>query len=171
MSSALAELIQAEAGAIADELASELRRSNAPHYHRLGEGVLRRRCQELVQAFLESCVGRPGAFEAHVRRITEQRMSEGFYLDEMQQALTIVEQRAWQVAVQGSNVAQLVRHLSIVTGTIGRAKDELARAFCAGKQRAEGAIARLRLEGLFQGTEGHVEPAEGEYVAPQRKVS
>src|SRR6185436_13846920 len=154
MTHELAVLIQAEAGAIADELASELRRSNAPHYLRLDERLLRHRCQQLVQAFLESCTGRPAAFEAHVRRITEQRMSEGFYLDEMQQALTILERRAWQVAVEGSNVAQLVRHLSIVTGTIGRAKDELARTFFSGKQRADAALARLRVEGLFQGTEG-----------------
>ena len=165
MTHELAKLIHAEAGAIADELASELRRANAPHYRRLAEGMLRRRCQELVQAFLESCVGRPGAFEAHVRRITEQRMGEGFSLDEMQQALTILEQRAWQVAVEGSNVAQLVRHLSVVTGTIGRAKDELARMFYSGKQRADAALARLQVEGLFQGTEGHVEAAEGELLA------
>jgi hypothetical protein len=165
MTHELAELIQAEAGALADELASELRRANAPHYRCLGEAVLRRRCQQLVQAFLESCASRPDAFEAHVHRITEQRMSEGFYLDEMQQALTILERRAWQVAVEGSNVAQLVRHLSIVTGTIGRAKDELARAFCAGKQRADAAIARLRVEGLFQGTEGHVQDGDAEPLA------
>jgi len=158
MSTTLAELLRAEAGAIVEELACELRRLDAPHYRALSDELLRLRCQRLVEAFLLSSGGNPRPFEDYVRQITSQRISEGYYLAEMQEALRLLEQRAWQLAVDGSNVASVVRHLGIITGTIGRAKDELARAFCAGKRRAEAALARIRPEALFAGTEGHVEP-------------
>ena len=53
-----------------------------------------------------------------------------------------------------------MRPLSIITGTIGRAKDELARLDLQQKQAADQTIARLekRLDELSKGTEGHVEP-------------
>jgi hypothetical protein len=154
----LSGLIRAEASAIAEDLASELRQAQAPHYRDTGESLLRLRCQRLVEAFLESCSGNPAPFESYVREITAQRMAEGYYLEEIQQALTLLERRAWQLAVDGSSVGNLVRHLSIITGTIGRAKDELGRAFFARKQAAEAALSRLRLEGLFAGTDGYAGP-------------
>ena len=64
------------------------------------------------------------------------------------------------VPVEGSSVGSLVRHLSIVTGTVGQAKDELARLYLEQKRTADGTIAVLeqRLDELSKGTEGHVEP-------------
>ena len=167
MANDLSGLIKAEASAIADDLASELRQANAPHYRNAGEALLRRRCQCLVVAFLESCGGNPAPFESYVREITAQRMAEGYYLEEIQQALTLLERRAWQLAVDGSSVGNLVRHLSVITGTIGRAKDELARAFFAKKQCAEAALLRLQVDGLFAGTDGYAGASWVDAVGPR----
>jgi hypothetical protein len=154
----LFELVRAQASELADLLSHELRTGNTPHYESAAAEVVRRRCHRLVKAFLESTRGNPAPFVKYVRQITDERISEGYYLTEMQHALRLLEERAWRIAVDGSNLDSLVRHLSIVTGTIGEAKDELARAFLAQKQRADTEAACLRAEMLFKGTEGHIEP-------------
>jgi hypothetical protein len=159
MTTDLFELVRAEAAELAEVLARELRTAGTPHYLRAAPDVVRRRCHRLVKAFLESTRGHPAPFVKYVRQITDERIAEGYYLAEMQQALRLLEERVWRIAVEGSSIDRLVRHLGIVTGTIGAAKDELARAFLSEKQRAEAETARLRAEHLFKGTEGHVEPA------------
>jgi hypothetical protein len=145
---------------VTEELAVELARSEAPHYRKLDPAALRQRCRRLVEAFLASSGGDPAPFSAYMRELTDQRISEGYELVEIQRALVLLEQRAWQLAIEGSNVSTLVRHLSIITSTIGQAKDELARVFLARQRRAEVALARFQIEGLFGGTEAHVEPAD-----------
>ena len=54
----------------------------------------------------------------------------------------------------------VVRRLALVTGVVGRGKDELARAFLEHKERAEERIASLeqRLTEVFKGTQS---PPEG----------
>ena len=149
----LSDAMWEEATAMADHLFRALQGPETPHYHGAGEALLRARCQALVAAFAKSCGGDPEPFGSHVRAITEERISEGYYLEEMQRALVALEQAAWHVAVERSNIGNLVRNLGVLTGTIGRAKDELARAFLADARRT-----RLDLRRLFAGTEGHVEP-------------
>jgi phage shock protein A len=54
-----------------------------------------------------------------------------------------------------------VLRLALVTGIVGRGKDELARAFLEHKERAEARVASLeqRLAELFKGTQS---PPEGD---------
>jgi hypothetical protein len=153
MATRLSEALRDEAGPIVDELFRALRSSaHTPHYRGAGEDLLRRRCEALMAAFVATCEGDPDAFGEHVRRITEERIAEGYYLQEMQRALSVLEAAAWHVVVDRSNVLNLVHHLSVITSVIGRAKDELASAFLADATRN-----REMLRRLSEGTDAHVQ--------------
>ena len=124
------------------------------HYATIDAADLAHRCARLVDAFLASLDRDAGAFVDYVREITEERIAEGFHLPEIQRALSLLEARAWQIVVDRSSIGALVGHLSVVTGTIGAAKDELARVYLAHKQRLEADLVRLQTSRLFAGTEG-----------------
>jgi hypothetical protein len=100
--------------------------------------------------------GGPAPFVAHVRRVAGERAAEGYPLAEIQHALSALEAQAWPIVTEaGGETDVVVRRLALVTGIVGRGKDELARAFLDHKERAEAKAARLadRLDGLFKGTE------------------
>jgi hypothetical protein len=155
MPTGLCDALREEAARIADELLRALHSAQTPHYRGAGEDLLRRRCHALVLAFVESCDDEPGSFSEHVRRVTQERIAEGYYLQEMQRALCVLEAAAWHVTVDRSNVLNLVRHLSVVTSVIGRAKDELAVAFLDDATRT-----REKLRLLSKGTDAHIDEAD-----------
>ena len=79
----------------------------------------------------------PQPFERYVRSIVGERVAEGFALREVQHALSALESRLWPLVVDaGGDTATVVRRLALVTGIVGRGKDELARAFL--DQQGEG---------------------------------
>jgi hypothetical protein len=147
-----------DAGDLTDAVVAGLRKAGAPHYGAIEPAELERRCRLLAEAFLASMDGNPAVFVEYVRGITDERIGEGYFLAEIQQALSLLEARVWHLVAERSNVRSLVPNLGIVTATVGAAKDELARVFLAHKQRAEAECARLQTSRLFEGTEGHVEP-------------
>lgn len=160
MEARLVAFLKQEQTDIEDGLVEDLTRGPWEHYRAADVGVVRKRCADLVRALVESANGSPAALVEHVRLICDERVNEGFRLEELQHALSCLEARAWRVAVERSSIGDLVRHLSIVTGGIGGAKDELARLYLLQKQAADRTIASLkeRLDELSKGTEGHVEP-------------
>jgi hypothetical protein len=100
--------------------------------------------------------GGPAPFVAHVRAVAGERAAEGYPLAEIQHALSALEAQAWPLVTgAGGDTDVVVRRLALVTGIVGRGKDELARAFLEHKQRAEARAAELaeRLDRLFKGTE------------------
>ena len=71
-------------------------------------------------------------------------------------AALALEERAWRVAERGvTDAVALVPQLAAISGTLGRAKDELARAFLDRSLAAErhAKALELRLADLFKGTE------------------
>lgn len=168
MATRMLVLTRQDAADLTDALFTGLRKADAPHYESIDAAELAHRCRRLAEAFLASMGGNPADFIDYVRGITEERIGEGFYLAEIQQALSLLEAHAWGLVVERSNVASLVRNLGVVTGTVGAAKDELARVYLAHKQRAEAECARLQTSRLFAGTEGHVEAETGRVPAGTR---
>lgn len=168
MGTQILALSRQDAADLADAVFVGLRSAAAPHYEAIDAAQLAHRCRLLAEAFLASLDGSPAAFVEYVRGITDERIGEGYYLAEIQQALSLLEARAWQLAVERSNVTTLVRNLSVITGTVGAAKDELARIYLAHQRRAEAECERLQTARLFAGTEGHVE-AETERVPAGRR--
>ncbi len=142
---------------LADFVADALLTSHAPHYRASIAARTRERCRRLVEAFAASLAGQPSALAIHVQAIAAERWAEGYALEELQLALTLLESHVWRLVVERSAARDVVRHLGIVTTTIGSAKDALARAYVerASSGRTFSAAAD---ELLFAGTEGHVEP-------------
>jgi hypothetical protein len=158
MSKDLLHLVRAQEDRLAADLARDLHRGNASHYQGASRDLLELRCRRLVGAFVESTEGNPAPFVAYVRRIAEERIAEGYDLAEVQQALTLLEWKIWRIVADACGIDDLLHHLSIVSGAVGSAKDELARVFVAHKERVESAAGELELQSLFKGTEGHVDP-------------
>ena len=157
MDAELANLLADRAGALGAAVETALLAHDVPHYREAAPRVLRDRCDRLVAAFVDS-VRQGGAqpFEHYVRSIVGERVAEGFALREVQHALSALESRLWPLVVDaGGDTATVVRRLALVTGIVGRGKDELARAFLDRKEKAEAEVANLsqRLDKLFKGTE------------------
>lgn len=157
MDAALASLLSARAGAVASGLEASLLAQDAPHYRESPAEERRGRVERLVAAFLEAVrAGGPAPFVAHVRAIAGERAAEGYDLREIQHALGSLEAQAWPIVVEAGGATDVVvRRLALVTGIVGRGKDELARAFLDHKDRAEARAAQLadRLDKLFKGTD------------------
>jgi hypothetical protein len=158
MDAALDALLSGRRAALAAGLEASLLAHDAPHYREAPAGERGERVERLVAAFLDAVrAGGPAPFVAHVRRVAEERAAEGYELREIQHALSALEAQAWPiVAGAGGETELVVMRLALVTGIVGRGKDELARAFLEHKETAEARAARLaeRLDQLFKGTDG-----------------
>jgi hypothetical protein len=149
-------------GEICRAILEDLRSSASPHYRKECESLLQSRVEKLVEVFVASLGGEPASFLSYIEQMTEERICEGYYLNEIQTVLTLLEQQFWKLAIKHSNIENLVRNLSVVTSFIGSAKDWLAQIYLAERRKAEANIARLesRLQELFKGTESIVDSGE-----------
>jgi hypothetical protein len=146
-------------GEVCRAILAELRSSASPHYQKECESLLQSRVEKLVDVFVASLGGDPTSFLGYIEQMTEERISEGYYLNEIQDVLTLLERQFWKLAVQHTNIENLVRTLAVVTSFVGSAKDRLAQIYLAERRKAEASIARLesRLQELFKGTESIVD--------------
>ncbi len=144
-----------ERAELAAQLAGTLRGLGQSHFRNLDPEELDDRATDLVVAFCASLASaNPKTFVTYVGGITEQRIHEGFYLDEMQAALGVLEEETWQRVAGRSGARPDVTQLRRITQTIGAAKDEMARIYLAHKERAESRTEQLekQIEELFKGT-------------------
>jgi len=111
---------------LVDDIMKQLRNSTSRHYQELEWDVLRRRVQSLVAYFLISLREKPGRFVDYVAELAAERCAEGYCLEEVLQALRILEEKAWIITIEAVPVEGQVRSLSRVTGTVGAAKDRMA---------------------------------------------
>jgi len=155
MDADLVTLLAARAGTLGGAVEAALLAQDVPHYRDAARPVLRDRCDRLVAAFVDSArQGGPASFERYVRSIVDERVAEGFALREVQHALSALESLLWPIVVDaGGDTGTVVRRLALVTGIVGRGKDELARAFLDHKEKAEARLASLSQKLLFKGTE------------------
>lgn len=157
MDRTLLDLLTARQDALDAALAADLLAHDAPHYRDTPRDELLGRCRRLVDAFLAALrSGGAGPFVGHVRSIVEARLAEGFSLREVQQALSTLEQQVWPiVATSDGDTETVVRRLAVVTGIVGRGKDELACAFLDRLEQCGAQVSLLqgRLDALFRGTE------------------
>jgi hypothetical protein len=164
MDADLAALLDSRAGRLGAAVAAALLAQDAPHYRQAAPDDLRARCERLAAAFV-AAVRRGSAqpFESYVRGIAEQRVAEGFLLREVQLALSALEAQVWPLVVEaGGATDTVVQRLALVTGIVGRGKDELARVFMEQRQTAEARARQLarELETLFKGTDPAPQPQE-----------
>ncbi len=143
MSIVLYELIGPHEQDLVDHLVRCLKSSTWPHYQEIDVDLLIDRSARLVEVFLVSLDEDPGAFVAYVRGIAEERIAEGYLLHEIVGALGVLERKAWQIVTAELPPQDQVVHLSRVSGTVGAAKNALARIYLNHKEIAEAEVARL----------------------------
>jgi hypothetical protein len=160
MSTDLYHLVLEDVEGLADAIAKDLKISVKPHYGEADLATLRERCLQLVEEFVESLTGRPERFAAYVAKVATERITEGYYLREIQRALSVMHDRLWERAVQRSSIGSLVLNLSAISQTVGAAKDELARVYLAHKEEAEKILTQSpeRTGQLFKGTDANIQP-------------
>jgi hypothetical protein len=151
----LNELLADRKGEIQEAVFGGLRNSNTPHYRTMDEVLLQERAASLVESFVGSIRDNAADFSTYLLGIAKERMAEGIPLHEIQIALQILEQKAWQLVVGFLPDSEQVRCLSLVTRTIGAAKDQLANFYLGRLARAESRAADLqtRLDKLARGTD------------------
>lgn len=139
---------------MARRIMAVLRGSGAESYRSAEEPVLRERIERLVDAFIGALRDGPCRFVEYVHELAAARIGEGYLLRELQRALNALGEEAWRVAAEpAGELAETVRRLALVSGTIGYAKDQLARDYLEQKERAEAALQRARSVELARGTE------------------
>lgn len=119
------------------DIMRQLKHSTAKHYVEIEQDMLHLRIQKLVANFAISLRDRPGRFVAYIEEMAEERIAEGYVLNEILMALRILEERAWRVAIEDMPRPAQITAISRVTGTVGAAKDKLANIYIRHLERAE----------------------------------
>jgi hypothetical protein len=147
------------------KLVSRLRMSAAPHYQDMDIGLLEQRAARVVEAFILSLAENPDAFVEYIRDIAEERISEGYLLGEIQFALNILEESAWQIVVGDIHPNDHVFHLGRISGTISAAKDALARIYLNHMVIARAEVDRLeaRIGALCDGSSEQLRGEDDEF--------
>ena len=111
------------------DVMQQLKHSTSPHYTELEWDVLHQRVESLVAYFLVSLNETPDQFISYIGGIAEERIVENYSITECLSALRILEEKAWLIIVREVPQQDLIRALSRVTGTIGAAKDLMAKVY------------------------------------------
>ena len=129
MSSKLSNLMQEHRLELRDRVVERVSRSRAIHYREMNRDRLRERADQLVDAFIDAMTVGPGVFVRYLVDIIEVRIREGFFLQEIQLALSMLEEKAWQVVVDHDTSDDKIESLARVSTTIGSAKDRIAQIY------------------------------------------
>lgn len=115
---------------LARSLFLRVRNSTAAHYRQVDADLLDKRCKSAVEAFCESMKTSPASFGDYIAGIAKDRIEAGYELSELQLLMSILEELLWQLCIDTvEDKDELVKSLSVVSGTVGHAKDRLARVF------------------------------------------
>ncbi len=131
MATGLFQILSPKRSKLSETITKELRSGDLPHYGEIDIETLRRRVDRFVDAFVESATGEPLAFVRFIERLAEERIAEGYYLDEIQRVLNLLWQHSWQAVVDHAPAVTRLEGLAFVSRTVGAAKDELARIYLA----------------------------------------
>ncbi len=156
MPKTLRDLLGERGEDLAATVFERLRASSADHYRNADESLLLARCRRLVENLIEALHDTPARFLEYIAGITSERIAEGYRLDEIQRALSILETEAWRIcAHQPWDKEQTLRELGTVTEAVGAAKDRLARSYVERLEQSRQKVTHLeqKLEQLFGGTD------------------
>jgi hypothetical protein len=121
-----------------------------PAYQGPGGNGLCVRVERLLDALQAATGENPSALCEHIDAVAAERMHDGNLLEEIQQALRVLEEAAWRLAPDRLPLQDQVAVLGHLGLAVGRARDYLARLYQTRSNRAELRAARLerRLETL-----------------------
>ncbi|MFH2001457.1 MAG: hypothetical protein ABIK28_17375 [Planctomycetota bacterium] len=152
-------LLNPHRDALIQEEIVRLRELHAPRYREIELYALKQRAVRLVEAFLASLKEGPMHFVKFIDHVAKERFPEGYSLEEIQSALNILTEKAWEITVREVPLQGRDRVLSLISGTIGAAKDQLARVYFRELERSESRMARLE-ESLNELAAGTISPPD-----------
>ena len=118
----LREILEPRRQELVDAVVSGLRASGAPHYQTVAPGRLATRAARLVDSFV-AADGEAEPFIAYIQQLSHERITEGYYLHEIQTALTLLDERAW--AVVAAHAAPGERDDGVLTVHPGPARQDV----------------------------------------------
>ena len=129
MNDCLVGILEQHENLIIDSVAHRIHQAGASHYEDLDGSLLRRRVAQMLGSFGEAAAERAGAFTAYIEGIARERIVEGFFLEEIQTALSVFEENIWRLVTVHIPLEQQVECLARASGIIGAAKDQLAQIY------------------------------------------
>jgi hypothetical protein len=142
----LRKLLVGHRGLLIDSIARDLREGDSVHYAKAEPQELQGRLERLVDAFLVATGGSPKSFVDFVRRITMERIAEGYFVHEILTVLNVIEAKACDIVVRDATESRADRYLRHISRTISSTKDQLVQVYFIGKEEAEARAALLERE-------------------------
>jgi hypothetical protein len=144
MNNQVSTMLAAERSAVIEAVFEKVRRPCAPRYREEELHRLHGRVERLVDELIASIDGDADRFIDYIRKITYERVHEGYHLNEFQHALSVLEREAWELcATRIETRRDLLAGLGSITWIIGQAKDQLAQIYLTEKHHAEALLERL----------------------------
>jgi hypothetical protein len=143
MRTSLKDLIGQHQETLTTHVVDRLRSGDLVHYGQVDPPLLRERVGRLVAAFLDSLAGEPAIFVDFVGQLAEERLAEGYFLDEIQAGLNLLDERSCDIVMRRADEGRIDDDLLRICRTVSLAKDALARTYFRRKEEAEARLAAL----------------------------
>lgn len=126
----LVRLLEKEGSKLSSNLCRFMRTSTAVHYNQTPSSLLVYRCDMLVESLREAVRSNLFEFTTTIEATASERYDECYLLEEVQLALTTLEELMWRACNEYfDDRKELTTALSLISYTIGNAKDHLARIY------------------------------------------
>lgn len=139
----LRKMLATHRDGIVDFVTTGLQKGDSTRYQKIDGQLLRTRVAALVDAFLAAMGGRRQGFIDFVRRLTEERLVEGYFVYEIIAVLNLMEGRVCDLVGKDSSERAVDRNLEYVSRTVSLTKDELVKIYFLGKQAADSRVDAL----------------------------
>jgi hypothetical protein len=142
----LIDLIEQHRDALVDAVCKRLQKLQGSHYEFIDYECHLEREQTFLTAILDGLRDPQFLpFLEFVDQLTEQRLKEGYTLEEFQEAFNVVEDSVWEILVAHQPCSQaLVEMLAMMAHLFQAAKDHLARVYFHKVVYAERELDELR---------------------------
>ena len=135
MNTQLYSLLNDEQDGLVSDAVNRFKTSSAEHYSRADFNGLRSKCSSLIQSLNMAVKEEHKDFPEYVRKISKDRIREGYDLDEMQFALNTIEELVWRLCLEKvADEKEKLEDLCLLTRLIESAKDGVARQYWEASQ-------------------------------------
>jgi len=149
----VAAFLDARADLILASACDVVGRRHLAHYDAAGSHETEHRLRVLFDVLVQCCAahGVEPAL-AYAQTLGVDRLRTGHELAEVQNAINVLEESVWSTLIADAPAEALAYALGLVSTVLGAVKDRLACTYVASVSSKRPPT--LRLESLFQGTEG-----------------
>ena len=145
--------LEARADHILSSASAMVARRHLAHYDAAGSDEIYQRLRTLFDVLVRCCAAdRVEPALAYAETLGVDRLRTGHELGEVQNAINVLEESVWSTLIADAPAEALAYALGLVSTVLGAVKDRLACTYVA--RVSSKRPPTLRLESLFEGTEG-----------------